>query len=723
MRCYCGADCSILGGQIMDIGTTISEVRKEYKEYLRENHPDWVENTVKTHVSDAFYIWNNTLLPSFWKTLINDESMEKGRQAIYNYLKNDLLSDNAEVRAKAYFVDLSMLKEFLDSVHGGVEKRVGYEIDCEKTVYKYAKMAYDGEITSEQAVKSMVKEVTCFNETSHKLTVMLFAAMMKGERYTRRANTETTLYFINQIGVDYGKAFMVNALKATHENVKYYYEQTGNKSNSICRGCKKIVADNAIEDLLFDDSIFEGIIPKKNITDDVLADKNAVRYWIYSPYEYWEQLHSEGICTIGRDYLGDPTLYATREEMQSAMLDCGTEKYTTTYRNASLEVWQFVHEIKPGDIIFVKKGQSTILGRGVVTSDFIYDDTKPSDFKYYRRIEWTHKGAWGHPGKAVTKTLTDITQYTDYVKKLNSMFEDDGTGETAVLVEEPEVVYDTYTKDDFLQDVYMSEERYNTLANLLLTKKNIILQGAPGVGKTYAAKRLAYSIMGEKDTSCVKMVQFHQSYSYEDFIMGFRPTQTGFELKKGVFYEFCRKAAEDDRPHFFIIDEINRGNLSKIFGELFMLIENDKRGVELQLLYADEQFSIPSNVHIIGMMNTADRSLAMLDYALRRRFAFFEIVPAFDSTGFRAYRKNVNNPKFDKLISTVQQLNEAITNDESLGEGFCVGHSYFCTNVTINDEWLKSVVEFELVPLLKEYWFDEPSKVRNWTNTLREVIK
>ena len=244
-----------------------------------------------------------------------------------------------------------------------------------------------------------------------------------------------------------------------------------------------------------------------------------------------------------------------------------------------------------------------------------------------------------------------------------------------------------------------------------------------GVGKTYAAKRLAYSIMGEKDTSRVKMVQFHQSYSYEDFIMGFRPTQTGFELKTGVFYEFCRKAADDDRPYFFIIDEINRGNLSKIFGELFMLIENDKRGVELQLLYADEQFSIPSNVHIIGMMNTADRSLAMLDYALRRRFAFFDILPAFDSTGFRAYRKNVNNPKFDKLISAVQQLNEVIASDESLGEGFCVGHSYFCTNVTINDEWLKSVVEFELIPLLKEYWFDEPTKIRTWTNTLREVIK
>ena len=613
-----------------------------------------------------------------------------------------------------------MLKEFLDSMYGGVEKRVGYEIDCEKTVYKYAKMAYDGECTVEQAVEAMTKEVTCFNETSHKLTVMLFGAMMKGERYTRRANTESTLYFISQMGEDYGREYLINALSATHKNIRYYYEQTGNKSKSICRGCKKIVEANNVEEISFDETIFDGIIPKKNTTDEVLADKNTISYWIYSPYEYWEQMYTEGIITIGRDYLGDPTLYATREEMQNAMLDCGTEKYTTTYRNASLEVWQFIHEIKPGDVIFAKNGRSSLIGRGIVTSDFIYDETKPTEFKYRREIKWTHKGNWEHPGKAVTKTLTDITQYTDYVKQLNDIFE--GDIQSAGISEEPEN-YDLYTKDDYLQDVYMNEERYNTLVNLLLTKKNIILQGAPGVGKTYAAKRLAYSIMGEKDTSRVKMVQFHQSYSYEDFIMGFRPTQTGFELKTGVFYDFCRKAAEDDRPYFFIIDEINRGNLSKIFGELFMLIENDKRGVELQLLYADEQFSIPSNLHIIGMMNTADRSLAMLDYALRRRFAFFDIIPAFDSTGFRAYRKNINNQKFDKLISAVQQLNEAIASDESLGEGFCVGHSYFCTNVSINDEWLKSVVEFELIPLLKEYWFDEPTKVRNWTNTLREVVK
>ncbi|MBR2896182.1 MAG: restriction endonuclease, partial [Oscillospiraceae bacterium] len=231
----------------MDVGITVSEVRKEYKDYLREKHPEWAENTVKTHVSDAFYIWNNTLLPSFWKTLIDDDSMEIGRQAIYNYLKKDLLSDTAEVRAKAYFADLSMLKEFLDTVHGGVAKRVGAEIVCEKIVYKYAKMAYDGEITADHAVEAMVKEVPAFGDTSHKLMVMLFAAMMKGEKYTRRTNTETTLYFINQMGVDYGIEYMRNALQATQDNIKYYYEQTGNKSNSICRGCKKIAADNSID--------------------------------------------------------------------------------------------------------------------------------------------------------------------------------------------------------------------------------------------------------------------------------------------------------------------------------------------------------------------------------------------------------------------------------------------------------------------------------------------
>lgn len=296
--------------------------------------------------------------------------------------------------------------------------------------------------------------------------------------------------------------------------------------------------------------------------------------------------------------------------------------------------------------------------------------------------------------------------------------------ETIDDVEEQEIEYPAYDKEKFLKEVYMDEDSYETLVALVCNKKNVILQGAPGVGKTFAAKRLAYSMMGVKDPKRVMMVQFHQSYSYEDFIMGFRPSETGFELKHGAFYNFCKEAEIDsENKYFFIIDEINRGNLSKIFGELFMLIESDKRGVELQLLYSDEKFSVPSNVYIIGMMNTADRSLAMLDYALRRRFAFYEMKPGFETDGFREYQMSRASKKFDSLINYVEKLNAVIAKDESLGEGFCIGHSYFCNLDEVTDQTLSGIVEFELIPLLKEYWFDEPKKVNDWSNNLRNAIK
>lgn len=705
----------------MDIQETISRTRRDYKDYLRKKHPEWAESTLNTHVSDAFYLYQNTIALSFWKCFENDETMDAARQAILEYLTHDVMSERAEERAGSYFNDLKMLKAFLD-VKGGVRNYVGSEYDCEVTVYKYAKMAYDGSLTSDEAVASMCKEVPFFGETSHKLMVMMFASMMEGTRYTRRGNTETTIYFIENIGKDYGVERMANALNATFENIVYYYEQTGNKSNSIRRGCTKVAKGYGI-DINFDEKMFDGIIPKESSDSTLKADDTAVRYWLYAAGDgsvNWESDYEEGIMAIGWHDMGDLMAYSSKEEMRRKMKDVYGDN--GSYKNQVHATWQFANELKPGDIVFVKKGRKQILGRGVVEGDYVYDPDR-GDYCNIRTVRWTDKGEWEHPEQSVMKTLTDITPYSDYVRKLQSIIDGDKPEDVAMDVEEDEVSYDPYTADDFLHDVYMDEERYNTLKALLLTKKNVILQGAPGVGKTFAAKRLAFSIMGEKDNNRVKMVQFHQSYSYEDFIMGFRPTETGFELKKGVFYEFCRKAAEDDRPYFFIIDEINRGNLSKIFGELFMLIESDKRGVELQLLYADEQFSIPSNVHIIGMMNTADRSLAMLDYALRRRFAFFEITPAFASAGFRAYRTKVNNQKFDRLIATVEQLNEVIANDDSLGEGFCVGHSYFCTNTTINDEWMRSVVEYELIPLLKEYWFDEPTKVRDWSRTLREVVK
>jgi len=284
-----------------------------------------------------------------------------------------------------------------------------------------------------------------------------------------------------------------------------------------------------------------------------------------------------------------------------------------------------------------------------------------------------------------------------------------------------------YTESDFLKEVFIDPKRYATLKKLLGRKKNVILKGPPGVGKTFAAKRLAYSIMGEKGDDRVKVVQFHQSYSYEDFVMGYRPSENSFHLAEGPFYQFCETAVDDpERSYFFIIDEINRGNLSKIFGELLMLMEGDKRGefYSIQLMYSKKKFSVPENLYIIGMMNTADRSLAMIDYALRRRFAFFDMEPAFDSKGFKEYQYSVKNPKFDSLITAIKELNSAIQSDKSLGAGFRIGHSYFCANDSnkVDYEWLSSIVEFELIPLLEEYWFDEPSKVEHWSDKLRDAL-
>ena len=283
---------------------------------------------------------------------------------------------------------------------------------------------------------------------------------------------------------------------------------------------------------------------------------------------------------------------------------------------------------------------------------------------------------------------------------------------------------DKYTKEDFLDEVYMTENRYNMLVSVLKNKKNIILQGAPGVGKTFAAKCLAYSMMGEKDENRIEFIQFHQNYSYEDFMMGYKPVNDGFELKYGIFYHFCQKAANHpDKEYFFIIDEINRGNMSKIFGELLMLIERDYRGTKATLAYNGLSFTVPKNLYIIGMMNTADRSLAMIDYALRRRFSFFDIEPGFDSEGFMKYQEELNNETFSLLVSKVKELNKEISLDKSLGKGFCIGHSYFCGQTECSDEWLHAIVDYDILPMLSEYWFDDTGKLQRWENILHGVFQ
>lgn len=201
------------------------------------------------------------------------------------------------------------------------------------------------------------------------------------------------------------------------------------------------------------------------------------------------------------------------------------------------------------------------------------------------------------------------------------------------------------TEQNTLNEVYLDNDQFESLCSLRKKKKNVILQGAPGTGKTYAAKRLAWAMMGEKDDDRIGFVQFHQNYTYEDFVMGYKPLKDGgFDLQDGIFEKFCDKARSDTgRDYFFIIDEINRGNMSRIFGELLMAIENGHWDEEVTLAYNRASFSVPSNVYLIGMMNTADRSIAMIDYALRRRFSFYEMKPAFDSDRFKAEINGLHN--------------------------------------------------------------------------------
>lgn len=422
--------------------------------------------------------------------------------------------------------------------------------------------------------------------------------------------------------------------------------------------------------------------------------KNIEYYWLNANPKYWK---------IEDFQVGQEQTYTTHNEKGN--------KRTR---------FEYFQKIKPGDLVI---GYETTPIQKVVA---IFEVTKGAHLDEdtgKEEISFKIQQFLPNPiSLELLKTMPELANSEVMKNNQGSLFRLTKEEFKAILEKDikTEISLPAYGLSDAQKEIFMDAEELTSIIQILTYKKNIILQGPPGVGKTYMARKLAHLLMGEKDDARVEMIQFHQSYSYEDFLQGFRPKEDGtFKLENGIFYRFCKRAqADPSGTYFFIIDEINRGNLSKIFGELMLLIEADKRGpkyaVPLTYSVANEtKFYIPENIYFIGTMNTADRSLSLIDYALRRRFSFINVIPRFnikfreELLGF-----DIDESVIDWITSRITELNAEIEKDNNLGKGFKIGHSYFCKkpHTAEDDVWYQQIIQTEIAPLIEEYWFDKEGK-------------
>ena len=413
-------------------------------------------------------------------------------------------------------------------------------------------------------------------------------------------------------------------------------------------------------------------------------NEDTKHYWLYNPGEQavkWEEFYNEGIMAIGWDKLGDLENYTDRKSILEALINnYGGGEDQRNNVSAIDDFCNGENKINKGDIVIAKKGTKTLLGYGKVISDYYFDEERAT-YKHYRKVKWLKKGVWDANNNLPTKTLTDVTTYNSDIEGIK---------------------YAQYLLNIMNGNTQAQEN--NLIIKLLKYKPQIILQGPPGTGKTREAKRIAKALLGLGENDSLegneqfKLIQFHPSYSYEDFVRGIIAETVDekikYSVKDKILGSFAQEALKDkDKPYVLVIDEINRANLSAVLGELIYALEY--RGEAVQSMYAIEgenNLTLPPNLYIIGTMNTADRSVGHIDYAIRRRFAFVNILP-----------KDLTNELGDQfesaLFAKVTNLFNTNLSSEFKKEEVQLGHSYFITkNTPIDIRW-----EYEIKPILFEY--------------------
>ena len=350
-------------------------------------------------------------------------------------------------------------------------------------------------------------------------------------------------------------------------------------------------------------------------------------------------------------------------------------------------IYKYFEEVKPGDLVIGYESTPVKQIKAIfeITEGLHIDDNEGEIINFEIKEIVKDPISWDELKE--TKGLENCEVFINNQGSLFSLSDDEfdiirDLIDEKNIATEREIEKVEIKQYSFLDDPdkpFLETQEISEIIHSLELKKNIVLQGPPGVGKTFVAKKIAYEMMKSTDDTKIRMIQFHQSYAYEDFIQGIRPSEKSFKVKNGIFYDFCKKAElEPDKKFFFIIDEINRGNLSKIFGELMMLIESDKRGkYSVPLTYSEKDdalFSVPENLYLIGTMNTADRSLAIVDYALRRRFRFITLEPKFNSR----FRDFLTSKGFSKDFT--QEITSKLRNCFEFYESFLYLYFYavFC---------------------------------------------